>query len=120
MIRLVASYIPAYIRSVAGSGDDDFLSLLDAYLEPPHDPNLAMSNVQIVWVDDDQRLGAEHIAQHGVTKEEVEEVLLEIPPFVEAKRSRDAPERTLFWGRLNVIAGSSLSVKTGQKVPFAT
>jgi hypothetical protein len=47
---------------VAGADDDDFLALLDDYLDPPHDPNLAMSNVQIVWVEDDPRIGALHIA----------------------------------------------------------
>jgi len=91
-------YIRTYTQEVPGSDDDDFLALLDEYLEPPRDPNLAMSNVQIVWVDDDPRLGALHVAEHGIAKEEVEQVLLEIPPVVEARRSRENLERTLFWG----------------------
>jgi hypothetical protein len=77
--------------------DDDFLALLDDYLDEPHDPNPRMANVRIVWVEDDPRLGALHITRHGVTKEEVEQVLFEVPPVVEAKRSREYPERTIFW-----------------------
>ena len=89
-----------YIQGVAvGEPDDDeFLALLDSYLDAPRDPNLAMANVRIVWVERDPGLGALHIARHDVTKEEVEQVLFEIPPVVQAKRSRQYPERTLFWG----------------------
>ena len=115
---------------MAGSDEDDFLSLLDEYLEPPHDQNRAMSNVRIVWVDDDPRLGTLHIAEHGIAKAEVEQVLFELPPVVEAKRSRENPERTLFPARtlsercsgepLVTTAGSSSLVKTGRRVPFAT
>jgi uncharacterized DUF497 family protein len=86
---------------VSGARDDeeaDFAALLDAYLDEPHDPNPRLANVQIVWVEDDPRLGALHIAAHGVTRDEVEQVLFEIPPNVEAKRSREHPNRTLFWG----------------------
>jgi hypothetical protein len=36
--------------------------------------------------------------KHSVTEHEVEEVLLEIPPFVEARRHRDFPGRTVFSG----------------------
>jgi len=100
--------------------DGDFLALLDEYLEPPHDPNLAMSDVQVVWVEDDPRLGTLHIAQHGVAKDEVEQVLFEIPPIVEAKRSREYPSERCSGELRVVIAGSSLPVKTGQKVPSAT
>ena len=78
--------------------DDDFLALLDAYLEEPQDPNPQMANVRIVWVEGDPRIGALHIAAHGVSKDEVEQVLFEMPPIVAAKRSREHPERTLFWG----------------------
>jgi len=78
--------------------DEDFSALLDAYLDEPHDPNPRLANVQIVWVEDDPRIGALHIAAHGVTKHEVEQVLFEIPPVVEAKRSHEFPNRTLFWG----------------------
>jgi len=78
--------------------DEDFLALLDDYLDEPHDPNPRMANVQVVWIDDDPRVGSLHIAAHGVTKDEVEQVLFEIPPVVEAKRSPDYANRTLFWG----------------------
>lgn len=97
---LVQVYIHAYIRRVAGERDEDadFLALLDDYLDEPHDPNPRMENVQIVWIDNDPRVGALHIEAHGVTKNEVEQVLFEIPPVVEAKRSPDYADRTLFWG----------------------
>ena len=90
----------AYIACVPGRDDDvaHFLKLLDEYLDPPHDPNPAMDAVQIVWVEDAPRLGALHIVEHGVSKDEVEQVLMETPPLVEAKRSRKDPDRTIFWG----------------------
>jgi hypothetical protein len=79
--------------------DESFAAQLDAYLDPPVEPNAALANVEIVWVDDNLAFGSTHIAaKHGVTKEEVEQVLFEIPPMVEAKRSREHPGRTLFWG----------------------
>ncbi len=79
--------------------DPSFEALLDAYLDPPADPNPRMAGIQIVWVDGDERLGALHMQlKHGVSRQEVEEVLFEVPPVVEAKRSRSEPERTYFWG----------------------
>lgn len=79
--------------------DESFAALLDDYLDPPVDPNPALANVEVVWEEDDERFGAAHmLAKHGVTKEEVEQVLFEIPPLVEAKRSVEHPERTLFFG----------------------
>ncbi len=57
-----------------------------------------MEATEIVWLEGDERLGAAHVERHGISKYEVEEVLLEVPPYVEAKRSPDHPERTLFWG----------------------
>ena len=75
-----------------------FEELLDAYLDPPADPNSQMEGVQVVWVDDDPAFGALHIQGHDVSKGEVEQVLFEVPPFVETKRSKDYPERTVFWG----------------------
>ena len=80
------------------SDDDDFRTLLEAYLDEPHDPNPALATVRILWIEDDSGVGVVHIAKHNVTKAEVEQVLFEIPPVVQAKRSRDYPERTLFWG----------------------
>jgi hypothetical protein len=82
----------------AGDDDDDFLALLDSYLDEPHDPNPALANVRVVWIEDDPGVGALHIARHAITKQEVEQVLFEIPPVVQAKRSPHHPERTLFWG----------------------
>ena len=79
--------------------DEHFLDLLDDYLDPPSDPNPAMCGVVIDWVTDDERLGALHMkSKHQVSQEEVEEVLLQIPPMVQAKRSPRYPGRTLFWG----------------------
>jgi uncharacterized DUF497 family protein len=55
--------------------------------------------LRILWIEGDPGVGALHIAiKHHVTKEEVEQVLFEIPPVVQAKRSAQYPERTLFWG----------------------
>lgn len=85
-----------------GDDDDDldfFEKELEAYLDPPVDLHPRMTGVQVEWVEGDERLGALHMQQkHGVTKEEVEQVLFEIPPMVEARRDREHPERTLFWG----------------------
>lgn len=82
-----------------GPEGPDLEQLLAAYLDPPVDPNPAYAGVEIDWVDDDPRLGSLHMLQkHGVTKAEVEQVLFEIPPCVEAKRSRHYPGRTVFWG----------------------
>jgi hypothetical protein len=53
-------------------------------------------DVEIVWVRGNPADGSEHIAINNVTEAEVEEVLLEIPPEVEAKRHKDHPGRTCF------------------------
>ena len=79
--------------------DEELAELLDAYLEPPRDDNLRMAGVVLVWVEDEPRLGVQHMLErHGVTKQEVAEVLLEVPPYVESRRHPDHPNRTLFWG----------------------
>ena len=66
---------------------------------PAGQPNdQAQALLGVVWVEDDPRLGTLHIAKHAISKREVEQVLLEVPPVVAAKRSREHPERTLFWG----------------------
>jgi hypothetical protein len=84
---------------VTPDDDESFEKLLDAYLDPLADPNPALAGLQIVWVEDNPALGAEHMwLEHQVSKDEVEQVLFEIPPVVEAKRSPEDPERTLFWG----------------------
>lgn len=79
--------------------DDDFDELLRQYLEPPADPNPTLAGVQLVWVDDHPDFGLLHIQeQHDVSRQEVEQVLLQIPPLVEARRHRADPNRTVFWG----------------------
>ena len=79
--------------------DQDFLRLLDDYLYPPADPNPAMAGVEIVWERDSPDFGARHIwEKHHITEREVEQVLLEVPPYVEARRHPDHPNRTAFWG----------------------
>ncbi len=82
-----------------GGGENDDFDLekeLEAYLEPPGDPNPDMVGVRVEWVEEDPRLGSEHMwIKHHVTQEEVEQVLFETPPRVESKRSPDYPERTI-------------------------
>lgn len=78
--------------------NDEFLRLLGDYLEPPADPNPAMVGIQFIWVEDAPGCGARHMREHGVSKEEVEQVILETPPLVEAKVHLDYPDRTIFWG----------------------
>ena len=79
--------------------EEEFLRHLDKYLEAPADPNLEMAEVRIVWERDNPSFGARHIwEQHGITEEDVEQVLFEVPPYVEARRHPDHPNRTIFWG----------------------
>ena len=78
--------------------DEDFDGLLDDYLDGEFSPNYEMVNVEIVWVRGNPQLGSDHIAAHDLTEAEIEEVLLEVPPDVEAKRHPDYPDRTIFWG----------------------
>jgi len=75
--------------------DDELDDLLNEYFGSP---NLDMLDVEIVWVRGNSGYGSDHIAVNNVTEQEVEEVLLEVPPEVEAKRHRDHPGRTIFWG----------------------
>jgi hypothetical protein len=79
-------------------GDSEFDELLDDYLLGRVAPNPEMEEVKIEWVRGNPDFGADHIAAHGVTEDEVEEVLMEIPPDVEAKRHPAYPDRTIFWG----------------------
>ena len=78
--------------------DADFDDVLKDY--PGDEPvlNFDMLGVELVWIRGNAAYGSDHIAINNVTEEEVEEVLLEIPPEVEAKRHKDFPERTCFWG----------------------
>jgi hypothetical protein len=79
--------------------DDDFAALLDGYLEPPKDLNPRMKGVELRWEEGDLEYGAIHIQyKHNITKKEVEEVLFGVPPEVKAKRHREKPERSVFWG----------------------
>ncbi|MCH8205570.1 MAG: hypothetical protein IH956_01035 [Chloroflexi bacterium] len=79
--------------------DDEFLRNLDEYLELSADPNPEMADVKIVWERDNPNYGARHIwEKHEIAEEEVEEVLFQVPPYVEAKRHPDYPNRTIFWG----------------------
>jgi hypothetical protein len=78
--------------------DADFDDLLDDYLSGKVAPNFDMLDVEIVWIRGNPEIGSDHIAQHDLTEQEVEEVLLEVPPEVEARRHPDYPERTIFWG----------------------
>ncbi len=68
---------------------DDFL---DDYLLGIGLPNPEMEDVEIEWVRGNPAYGVNHIAAHGVTVEEVEEVLFEMPPEVEAKRQRSSSQ----------------------------
>lgn len=79
--------------------DDEFRNLLDGYLTPPSRVNPEMVGVEIVWERDNARFGSRHIHErHEVSEEEVEDVLTHVPPYVEAKRHPEYPNRTVFWG----------------------
>ena len=80
--------------------DQEFLRLIDDYLDAPAESHPEMAGIKIVWERDDPEFGAKHMwDEHRVTEQEVEQVLLEIPPYVEAKRRHDHRRRTIFWGR---------------------
>ncbi len=78
--------------------EDEFDDLLDDYLSGKTAINADMLGVEIVWIRGNPNVGADHIARNDVTEAEVEEVLLETPPDIEAKRHPDYPDRTIFWG----------------------
>ena len=78
--------------------NDEFLRLLGDYLEPAVDPNPGMAGVQFIWVENDPDCGVLHMREHGVSKAEVLQVILEVPPLVEAKVHPEYPDRTIFWG----------------------
>ena len=60
--------------------DDELLRLLDAYLEPPGEPNPALIGVEIIWERNNSAFGSRHILEtHRITEVEVAQVLLEIP-----------------------------------------
>ena len=61
---------------------------------------MEMVDVEIVWIDGNEHFGSLHMQlKHGIEKHEVEEVLLELLPEVEAKQAPDDPKRTYFWGQ---------------------
>ncbi len=72
-------------------GDSDFDDFLDDYLDDEANPNFDMLDVEIVWVRGNSAYGTDHIAINNVTEAEVEEVLLEIPPEVEAPQEISRP-----------------------------
>lgn len=79
--------------------DQDFLRLLDDYVYPPGNPNPEMAGVKIIWERDSSGFGAKHIrTEHHISEEEVEQMLFEVPPYVEARRYPDFPHCTIFWG----------------------
>ena len=79
--------------------DDNLEAELEAYLQSLDRLNLDFVDVSIHWVMDNPDFGALHIKElHNVTTEEVEEVLFEIPPNVEAKQSIKHSSRTVFYG----------------------
>lgn len=79
--------------------DTELLRLLNEYLEPTGDPNPEMTDIQIEWVRGNSKYGSRHMLEiHGITEKEVEQVLFEVPPYVEARRHPDFPNRTVFWG----------------------
>ena len=80
--------------------DDEFLRLIGQYLDdPPADPNPEMERTVTVWERESPDFGSKHIREkHRVTEEEVEQVLFEVPPHVEARRHADHENRTVFWG----------------------
>lgn len=81
------------------SDEEDFARLLEAYLEPERERNPALARVRIKHVRDNPAYGAQHMwERHQVSEQEVEEVILEMPPTVECKRDPDHPDRLLFLG----------------------
>lgn len=65
--------------------DDEFLHFLDDYLEPPAEANPDMAEIRIVWERDNPNFGSRHIwEKHRITESEVEQVIFEVPPYVEA------------------------------------
>lgn len=55
--------------------DEEFLRLLDEYLEPPAEPNPEMAGVRIVWERESLQFGSRHIWEmHRISEREVEEV----------------------------------------------
>tara|TARA_Y100000294_G_scaffold139871_1_gene133496 strand:+ start:77 stop:520 length:444 start_codon:yes stop_codon:yes gene_type:complete len=79
--------------------DSDFSHLLDSYLEPDADPHPMAGNVQVMWERNSLNMGSRHIwEKHRVTEEEVEQVILEVPPYVDIKDHPVLVNRTMFWG----------------------
>ena len=92
---------------------DDFLDDYDDYLDDRFSPNFEMIGSEIDWVRGTPGYGSLHLKEkHGVEEHEVEEVLFELPPDVEAKRHRDFPDRTLSGAQPARGVGCSLSART--------
>ena len=79
--------------------NDELGDLIQGYLTPPSQANPEMVGVEIVWERDNPRFGSRHIYElHEVSEEEVEDVLIRIPPYAEAKSHPEYSNRTVFWG----------------------
>ena len=79
--------------------DDELRQLIEEYLDPPSETNLQMAGVEVIWERESPLFGSRHILDlHRVAEQEVEQVLMETPPYVEARRHPDHPDRTVFWG----------------------
>lgn len=75
--------------------DEEFRELLAGYIDTA---TPEMAGVELDFADGNPDYGAMHaLGKHGVSKEEVRQVIYE-SPLPEEKRSRHAPRRTLLWG----------------------
>ena len=75
--------------------DDEFRNLLAGYLDSA---TLEMADVGLDFAEGSLDYGADHaLVKHGVSREEVRQVIYE-SPLPEEKRSMHAPRRTLLWG----------------------
>lgn len=80
--------------------DKELERLFQEYLKPPELPLEEVILAEVRWIRGNPDVGSDHIRfKHGVTEEEVEDVLFSVPPQVEAKRHPAYPNSTLFWGR---------------------
>lgn len=89
--------VAVYIWSIyAHMNDDDFEKLLGEYLGTA---NAEMAGVELDFNEGHgDSFGADHaLIKHGVTKEQICEVLFELEA-PEEKRSLEHPARTIFWG----------------------
>ena len=108
-----------------GDGDNDadldFEKALEAYLEPPVALHPRLAGVRVEWVEDDERLGALHMQEkHSVTKEEVEQVLFEIPPWSKPSATASILSEPFSGEPHARTAGCSSYARTGKKTGYAS